>query len=145
MCHLLKCIILTGDRAKEIIFQNRITLYCENDYPFTFKRCQFLIRLAFAMTINKSQVDHRARLFKKLIQIFVKTFLDSVNITLLYLELDHKKDQKFFKIKVTIILKEKLKITYLEKCIHEKLLQGVNINFSSTFKGIRLSFYELCI
>ena len=34
---------------------NRITLYSENDYPFTFVRRQFTIKLAFAMTINKAQ------------------------------------------------------------------------------------------
>ena len=28
--NLLKCEILTGDNAGEIIFLNRITLYCEN-------------------------------------------------------------------------------------------------------------------
>ncbi|XP_058810414.1 ATP-dependent DNA helicase pif1-like [Phymastichus coffea] len=53
--HLLKCKILTGDKRNNIIFLNRITLYCENQYPFTFKRRQFPIRMAFAITINKSQ------------------------------------------------------------------------------------------
>jgi len=53
--HLLKCKILTGDKIGDIVFLNRITLYCENVYPFTFKSRQFPIKLAFAMTINKSQ------------------------------------------------------------------------------------------
>ncbi|XP_034936338.1 ATP-dependent DNA helicase PIF1-like [Chelonus insularis] len=53
--NLLKCKILNGDKVGEIVFINRITLYCENIYPFTFKRRQFPVTLAFAMTINKAQ------------------------------------------------------------------------------------------
>ncbi|XP_044596976.1 ATP-dependent DNA helicase PIF1-like [Cotesia glomerata] len=53
--NLLKCKILSGDRSGEIVFINRLTLYCENTYPFTFKRRQFPIRVAFCMTINKAQ------------------------------------------------------------------------------------------
>ncbi|XP_063991156.1 uncharacterized protein LOC135169788 [Diachasmimorpha longicaudata] len=51
----LRCQILTGDKAGEIVFIHRVTLYCENIYPFIFKRRQFPLRPAFAMTINKSQ------------------------------------------------------------------------------------------
>ena len=53
--NLLRCRILTGDKAGDVVFIHRITLYCEDVYPFTFRRRQFPIRLAFAMTINKSQ------------------------------------------------------------------------------------------
>ncbi|XP_008212376.1 ATP-dependent DNA helicase PIF1-like [Nasonia vitripennis] len=53
--HLLKCKILTGDETNDIVFLNRISLYCENEYPFSFKRRLFPVKLAFAMTINKSQ------------------------------------------------------------------------------------------
>ena len=35
--NLLKCHILTGDKKGDIVFLNRITLYCEDVYPFTFK------------------------------------------------------------------------------------------------------------
>ena len=39
----------------EIVFLNRKTLYSDNEYPFTFKRRQFPIKLVFEMTINKAQ------------------------------------------------------------------------------------------
>ncbi|XP_043481756.1 ATP-dependent DNA helicase PIF1-like [Leptopilina heterotoma] len=53
--HLLKCKILTGDKCGQIVFINRITLYSDERYPFQFGRRQFPIRIAFVMTINKSQ------------------------------------------------------------------------------------------
>ncbi|XP_063981490.1 uncharacterized protein LOC135164764 [Diachasmimorpha longicaudata] len=52
--NLLRCQILTGDKAGEIVFIHRVTLYCENTYPFVFKRRQFPLRPAFAMTINRN-------------------------------------------------------------------------------------------
>lgn len=36
--YILKCEILNGDKTGEIAFINRITLSCEDEYPFTFKR-----------------------------------------------------------------------------------------------------------
>ncbi|XP_032458064.1 uncharacterized protein LOC116738693 [Nasonia vitripennis] len=57
----LNCVVilirnLNAIKKGEIIFINRITLYSsETDYPFIFKRRQFSIKVAFAMTINKAQ------------------------------------------------------------------------------------------
>jgi hypothetical protein len=47
--------ILTGDKAGDLAYIPRITLCCEEEYPFDLHRHQFPLVLAFAMTINKSQ------------------------------------------------------------------------------------------
>jgi ATP-dependent exoDNAse (exonuclease V) alpha subunit len=47
--------ILTGERAGRIEFIPRITISINNEYSFTLNRHQFPVKLAFAMTINKSQ------------------------------------------------------------------------------------------
>ena len=44
-----------GDTGDQVVFLNRITLHSDNEYPFTFKRRQFSISLAFVMTLNKAQ------------------------------------------------------------------------------------------
>ena len=49
---------MSGDRrfAGKVVFIPRITLSpAAEDLPIPLKRRQFLIRLAFAMTVNKSQ------------------------------------------------------------------------------------------
>ena len=51
----MKCKILAGDKEGHVVFLNRITLYSDNEYPFSYKKRKFPIKLAFARTINKAQ------------------------------------------------------------------------------------------
>ena len=53
--HFLECKIISGNRAGEIELIPRITLYEKDSYPFVLSRHQFPVKLAFAITINKSQ------------------------------------------------------------------------------------------
>ena len=48
--------VLTGKSRDQLVFMPRIILESQDgDFPFVLRRRQFPIRLAFAMTINKSQ------------------------------------------------------------------------------------------
>jgi len=52
--NLIEACILTGKGEGEVVFIPRIPLI-SSDFPVEFKRLQFPVRVAFAMTINKSQ------------------------------------------------------------------------------------------
>lgn len=53
---VLKTTILTGPRKGKVFFIPRITLITkQGKFPFQLKRKQFPVRVAYAMTINKSQ------------------------------------------------------------------------------------------
>uniref|UniRef100_A0A0N5B516 ATP-dependent DNA helicase n=1 Tax=Strongyloides papillosus TaxID=174720 RepID=A0A0N5B516_STREA len=53
---ILTCVHLSGLNKDKTVLIPRIVLYSsEGEFPFTLARKQFLVRLAFAMTINKSQ------------------------------------------------------------------------------------------
>ena len=54
MPHVIEATILTGCSKGEDVFIQRITMV-PNDMPFEFKRLQFPVRLAFAMSINKAR------------------------------------------------------------------------------------------
>ena len=54
MPHVIQATIITGCAKGEDTFIPRIPLI-PSDMPFSFKRLQFPLRLAFAMTINKAQ------------------------------------------------------------------------------------------
>ena len=54
LSNLIEATILTGCGKGENVFIPRIPII-PNDLPFSFRRLQFPIRLAFAMTINKAQ------------------------------------------------------------------------------------------
>ncbi|XP_062714405.1 uncharacterized protein LOC115261339 [Aedes albopictus] len=52
--NVIEAVILTGKGQGESVFIPRIPLV-PSDLPFSFKRLQFPVRLAFSITINKSQ------------------------------------------------------------------------------------------
>lgn len=52
--NIIECTILTGKYRGEDVLLPRIPMM-PTDLPFEFKRLQFPVRLAFAMTINKAQ------------------------------------------------------------------------------------------
>jgi ATP-dependent DNA helicase PIF1 len=54
LSNVIEATILTGSAKGEDVFIPRIPLI-PNDMPFDFRRLQFPVRLAFAMTINKAQ------------------------------------------------------------------------------------------
>lgn len=54
MPNAIKAMIIIGKFKGEEVLIPRIPMI-PNDLPFKFKRVQFPVRLAFAMTINKSQ------------------------------------------------------------------------------------------
>jgi ATP-dependent DNA helicase PIF1 len=54
MPHVIEATILTGCSKGEDVFIPRIPMI-PSDMPFEFKRLQFPVRLAFAMSINKAQ------------------------------------------------------------------------------------------
>ncbi len=48
--------IITGNNVDKRVFIPHIIMSpSETDWPFVLRRCQFPVRVAFAMTINKSQ------------------------------------------------------------------------------------------
>ena len=54
--HVLRCNVLTGQRYGQDVLIPRITLESQDPFiPFSLRRRQFPIRIAFAMTINKAQ------------------------------------------------------------------------------------------
>lgn len=53
---IIEAKILNGDKAGTLVFIPRISLTpSSSEFPFKMKRRQFPVRLAYAMTINKSQ------------------------------------------------------------------------------------------
>ncbi len=54
--HVLECHLLSGNTAGKAVFIPHITINANTaKLPIAFSRCQFPVRLAFAMTINRSQ------------------------------------------------------------------------------------------
>lgn len=88
-CNLLRCRILTGDKARDIVFIHRITLHCEEVYPFTFRRRQFPIKLPFARV--RSWQSLHIFLGEQRRNEMIKNYVAKVRLFCdLYLFLNHK-------------------------------------------------------
>jgi len=53
--HVLKAMIITGEKKGDTVLIPRITVTDDQSFPFPIHRHQFPIKLAYAMTINKAQ------------------------------------------------------------------------------------------
>lgn len=53
--NVIVCKILCGDNTGQIVYIPRITLICDNEFPFDLYRHQFPLVLAFSMSIIKAQ------------------------------------------------------------------------------------------
>jgi len=54
--HVTEAEIITGNNVDKRVFIPHIIMSpFETDWPFVLRRCQFLVQMAFAITINKSQ------------------------------------------------------------------------------------------
>jgi ATP-dependent DNA helicase PIF1 len=54
--HFIEADIIIRNNVGKLVFIPRIIMSPSGtDWPFVFRRCQFLVRVGFAMTINKSQ------------------------------------------------------------------------------------------
>jgi ATP-dependent DNA helicase PIF1 len=53
--HIIEATAITGTAAGSLVFIPRIDLITDSGLPFQLKRRQFPVKVAFAMTINKSQ------------------------------------------------------------------------------------------
>ena len=52
----MECHLVSGNKAGKAVFIPHITINADTaELPIAFSCCQFPVRLAFAMTINKSQ------------------------------------------------------------------------------------------
>lgn len=53
--NILECMIISGNRAGNTVYIPRITLIESQSFDYTLHRHQFPVKLAYSMTINKSQ------------------------------------------------------------------------------------------
>jgi hypothetical protein len=54
--HVIEAEIITGNNVGKCVFIPRIIMSPSGtNWPFVLRHCQFLVRMAFVITINKSQ------------------------------------------------------------------------------------------
>lgn len=116
---ILHCKILTGEKAGNIVALPKITLTTKEDntLPFVLNRKQFPVKLAFAMTFNKSQ----GQSFNK-VGIFIDKKKPIFAHGQLYVAMSRCRNKEGLKIKIVNAVEEEL--TQLQNIVYKEVLKS---------------------
>ena len=115
---VLRCRILGGEYAGNVVFIPRITIDPSEDLPVNLFRRQFPVRLAFVMTINKAQGQ-------SIINVGIDLCSPVFSHGQLYVALSHCTSSN----RIKVVFPEDSHITHTSNIVYTEVLAGlINTN-----------------